>query len=448
MDIKANFKRFWLWRHNNIWGWVESAGLSLLTLLVCHLVNPSNPLFVRGIFPWPWIASIIIVFQYGFGPGLVSVGFISIMAVTQRDAGLISMHDFQSYILSGVTLVLICALFSSSWIRRMINAEALHAYTEERLASLSRSYYMLRVSSDYLEQNIITKPITLRMALEELQKINLSETNTLSYEVAYSFLQILAQFCSVNTLGIYVNVNNKINVLPYAEIGNMGQLLLHDPLVKECLAAQEICYASINQVEDASDCNYLIAMPLITSAGQHLGVLVIKEMPFWSLSDELLRTLSILVLYFSNNVVIQEDIATFLRNYPDCSVDFVKQLTQLLPLKRDMDIDSAFVAIVVSKELRQYNVIYNLKNQHRLLDSCWSLEGENDDILITLMPFTDAAGIHGYLARINHFLGDELGLSQALKTGQIQSRSLQLFGNNPLSMMRYFLNFIGEKEIA
>lgn len=440
MQISPILLRFWTWRKNNLWGWVEAGVLTALTLFFCHYMNPANPLYIKTAFPWPWIAPLIIVLHYGFGPSLLSVGMIALMAIFQRDAGTLSVIDFQDYLLSGVTVILICAIFSASWIDRMNNAEVLQAYTDERLQSLSRSYYMLRISSEYLEQNIISKPLTLRMALAALQKLNLEQTTDLSHDVAQSFLQIIAQFCSVNTLGIYLFRDKQLSTVPYAEIGFMGHLAPQDPLIKKCLESREISYSSINEVEDARYCNYLIAVPLITNDDTFLGILAIKEMPFWSLNEEMVRVLSILVYYFIKEIAVNTDLRHLLHIYPDCPVDFLRQLTKLIPLKKAMNIDSAFIAVMVSKDLRPHNVIYNLVNQHRLLDSFWTLEFDDYDVLITLMPFTDAAGIHGYLTRVTNYLQSDLGLS--FEKEQIKLRSAQLHGDTPLDAMHYFLNFL------
>ncbi|PJE16627.1 PelD GGDEF domain-containing protein [Legionella sp.] len=445
MDNKLFLKNLWTWRQTSLWMWGEPIVLTLLALGFCYLIHPTNPLFVRGIFPWPWLIPVIVVFQYGFGPALLSVAIITIAAVIQKDTGTIPIADFQSYILSGMTLILVCTIVSSAWIRRILNAEVTQSYNDERLKSLSRSYYMLRVSSDYLEQNIISKPMTLRLAFKELLKLNLNENRELTPEVAYSFLQLISQFCYVNIGGIYLYQAKALDNEPFAEIGLIGKLIEHDPLIKKCLESDEVCYVSINQVEDASDCVYLVAAPLITNENRRLGILVIKEMPFWNLNDETLRILNILIYYFSKEIIVSPDISNFLRHYPECSVDFARQFNRLIPLKKDFNVDSALIAVMVSKKLRPHNVIENLRNQHRLLDSNWSLEQDDYDVLITLMPFTSAAGIHGYMTRIKNYLNLDLGLS--FENEQIKTRSMQLYDDDPLSVMNYFLNFIKEKNI-
>lgn len=445
MDNKLFLKKLWTWRQSNLWMWGEPVVLTLLALGFCYLIHPTNPLFVREIFPWPWLIPVIVVFQYGFGPALLSVALIIFVAVIQKDTGMFPIRDFQSYILSGMTLILVCTIVSSSWIRRILNAEVLQTYNDERLKSLSRSYYMLRVSSDYLEQNIISKPMTLRLAFKELLKLNLNEHNELTPEVAYSFLQLISQFCQINIGGIYLYQAKQLNSEPFAEVGLIGKLIEQDPLIKKCLDSEQVCYVSINQIEDTSDCVYLVAAPLISNDNRCLGILVIKEMPFWNLNDETLRILNILVYYFSKEIIVSSDISHFLHQYPECSVDFARQLNRLIPLKKDFDVDSALVAVMVSKKLRPHNVIENLKNQHRLLDSNWSLEQDDYDVLITLMPFTAAAGIHGYITRIKNYLNFDLGLS--FDNGQIKTRSIQLYNDEPLTVMNYFLNFIKEKNI-
>ncbi|AUH71667.2 PelD GGDEF domain-containing protein [Legionella sainthelensi] len=446
MNIKPLLKQLWIWREHSVWMWGEAIGLSLLILGLCYVTNPNNPLFVREIFPWPWIASVIIAFQYGFGPSLLSIAVIAIYANTKLIAGDMSLTDFQSYLLSGVFLTLICTLFSSSWVRRIQNTDVLQAYSEERLKSLSRSYYMLRLSSDYLEQNIISKPMTLRLAFRELQKLNLNADTLLSPDVAYSFLQIISQFCQVNVGGIFLYQNEWLNPEPFVEIGLVGELVTHDPLIKRCMESGEISFVSINQIEEASDCLYLVAVPLLTSENGLIGILVIKEIPFWNLNEETLRILSILAHYFSQEVIVSSEVTDFLRNYPDCSVDFAKQLIRLIPLKENLEIDSALVAVMISKKLRAHNVIYNLKNQHRILDSFWSVELEEYDVLITLMPFTSSAGIYGYITRIKNYLHTDLGFS--VNNEEIRIRSMQLYADTPFYVMQYFLNFINGEDIG
>lgn len=446
MDLKRLCKNIWVWRKNEYWGWVESFFLTLGVLLLCKLLYPSNPLFVKEPFSWPWIASIIIVFQYGFGPGIFSVLVISLLCLYYKNSATITVPDFQNYLMTGTMLVLICGLFSSNLVRRLINMESLYAYTEERLRSLSRSYYALRISSDYLEQNMITKPLTMRMAIEKLTKLSLGQDDRLSYEAAHAFLQIITQFCTITVLGIYLtNKNNRLDTKPFVEIGSMGELLLDDPLIKEAMKGRDLCFVTIRQIETANQCNYLIAMPM-TAGKKCFGLLVIKEMPFWSLNRDIVKVLSVLAYYFVAEMIVQPEVKEFLSIYPSCSRGFSEQLNRLIALRKDRDVQSAMAAFLVHKSIQQHNILFNLTHRVRVLDSYFFLELGEYDVFITLLPFTDAAGLQGYVQRMQRYIYTDLGILPDVD--KIKIRSLQLYGDNAITFMNNFLQFIEGKSLA
>lgn len=439
MKFNKLFKRIWVWRNYSIGMWFEAFLVTIIVMGLCYLANPTNPLFLREIFPWPWVATIIVIFQYGVGPSLFSFFFITAEAWFIYQSGSIAFKDFQIYVLSGMFLAFICSLFSSSWARRIVSAEVMQHYTEDRLKSLSRSYYMLRISTDYLEQNIITKPFTLRIAFEELLKINLHADGQLDKESANLFIQIIVQFCQINTAGIYLAKNNKLYVKPFASIGNLEPLIMNDPLIKKSFYEQQISFVGVNEIENANDCNYLVSVPLINSEEQVFGLFVIKEMPFWNLNEDTIRVISILCYYFSQDIVLTPPVKEFFREFPECDVDFVKLFSYLIVLHKEMDTDSALVAIKIPQKYRIHNVIYNLKNQQRILDSGWSLEMGDYDVLLVLLPFSSASHIQGYLNRISTYL-KKIGLD--MEKDQIIVRSMQLYDGKPVDVMRYFLNFI------
>ena len=445
MDIKQTASNIWLWRRNMIWGWVEAIIFTVIVLACLNLIDPHNPLFVKAGFPWPWIAPVMIIFQYGFGPGLLSASIITIVAIFHYQSGTLSIQDLQIYVSSGLALILICGLFATNWVKRLQSSEAMADYATGRLASLSSSYYMLRVSNDYLEQNIIIKPATLRSALDALQQKNLYQQDPLSLEVARTFLEILAQYCSIESLAIYRYKNKKIVTEPFVEVGSVGKLKPHDPLIKLCLEIDEVCYIKMLQVEDMSDCLYMMALPLITDDSSHFGLLVIKEIPFWILNEETLRALSILVHFFIKNTVLTVAQTAFFKVYPNCSLEFVRQLTTLASLKKSMNLESALAAVMVSKKLRPHHVIDHLKNKCRTLDAYWIIELGEYDVLITVMAFTNNTGVQGYLTRTRLFLTEDLGIS--IEKNAVFTRTMQLRGEDALTEMQYFTaNIFGIRE--
>lgn len=441
--MKAIFKmlqRLWLWRTNKIWTWLESAILTSGILLFCYLANPADPLNTQGTFPWPWVAGIIIVLQHGFGPGLLSLVLVGSVAVFYTSINGISFPNFQEYLLSGLTVLLIAAVFSSSRVRRMMNAEEMLVYTNERLNSLSDSYYMLRLSYDYLEQSVITKPYTLRYVLKELQQLAIKQQGQITAEIAYPFLQVLSQFCSINSAGMYLSDKKGIVSEPLSEIGNIGHLDLHDPLIRESMDRQAMSYVSLNHLDNVNECKYLVSVPMMSHEGVLIGLIVIKDMSFWTLNDETLTTLSVLICYFVEEITCVEKFSDLLAIFPTCPRDFAQQLHKLMYLYKKLNITSVLCAVIVPKRFQQYYVIDTLQRQRRFPDSTWVLEQGDNDMILTLIPFSNATGVHGFFSRIEELLTVKFGLNSA-KDG-IKMRCLQLDDRAPLAFLEHFMTFI------
>ena len=440
--LNQHIQSLWLWRTNTRWTWVESALITAITLFLCHLANPHNPLFIRAIFPWPWLAGVLIVLQYGLGPGLLSALIITMVAFIHNPTDTIHFNDIQAYLLSGLTLLITCGLFSSNWLRRTLHAEELLIYTNERFDSLSSSYYMLRISYDYLEHNVITKPYTLRLAMKELQQMSIDHQGQLTPDISYQFLQLLAQHCSINCMGMYLYQQKKLCINPIAELGQIGQLDLNDPLIRQSIDMQSLYYVTLNDLEHVSQCTYLVSIPMLSCNKTCLGFIVIKDMSFWTLTHETLTIISVLISYFIGEITSIHESPELFTAFPDCPTDFAKQLKQLLYLHQHVFLDSAICALLVSKDFRPYNIIEQLKQQRRHPDTTWSLELEHDDVLITLIPFINATGIHGFLTRMTDFLNIKLGIT--FTDAQIKMRSMQLYPSEPLAFVQHMMDFIGQ----
>ncbi|MCR9192135.1 MAG: PelD GGDEF domain-containing protein [Gammaproteobacteria bacterium] len=422
---------------------MESLILTTLILSLCYLLNPDDPLCLHGSLPWPWLAGIIIVLQHGFGPGVLSALMVTGATIIFRQTHDFPLIAFQNFLLSGFTLLLICAAFSSSRIRRMLNAEELLDYTNQRLDSLSSSYYMLHLSYDYLEHNVITKPYTLRIALKDLQQMCIKHKGELSDELCHLFLKLLSQFCLINSAGIYLYKKGSLSKKPAAEEGKMGPLDLNDPLVRRAMDQQELTYISFNQLENVHECQYLVAIPMTSSQNTCLGVLVIKDMSLWTLNKEILTTLGVLSTYFTGEIANVKEFPALLKKYPECPSDFSQLLKQLISLQQKLQIDSAMCAIMIPKKLRPYNVVESLQKLRRFPDSTFTVEVGKYDVFITLLAFTNATGIHGFFTRMTDYLTEELGITPSDKN--IKMRSSQLHGSDYLEYLQDFITFISAK---
>ncbi|MGP1684403.1 MAG: PelD GGDEF domain-containing protein, partial [Giesbergeria sp.] len=148
---------------------VEMLVLPLVALALGFAWNPLDPLWSTAAFPWSWLAPVILALRYGPLPGLGGAGVLLVgwLAVN------VGHYDAfpQLFFLGGLILVMLVGEFSSLWQARTRRAETLQLYLDQRLEHLVRQYYLLRLSHDRLEQELIGRPMSMRDALSTLQEV-------------------------------------------------------------------------------------------------------------------------------------------------------------------------------------------------------------------------------------------------------------------------------------
>lgn len=77
--------------------------------------------------------------------------------------------------LGGLILIMLIGEFSSLWVARTRRAETVQVYLDQRLEYLTHQYYLLRLSHDRLEQDLISRPMAMRDALKTLRDISASD---------------------------------------------------------------------------------------------------------------------------------------------------------------------------------------------------------------------------------------------------------------------------------
>ncbi len=424
----------------SLWAILETLCLTAGVLLICYLINPKNPMFLHAIFPWPWIASIIIVLKYGFGYGFLSAAIISALTVLIGPRDALIMPDYQNYILSGFAFTLFCGLFVTNLKRRCQNAEALLNFTEEKLSNLSRSYYQLNISHNNLVQNLIIQPTTIRGVLEQLQKLNInSQAKRLIPEIAYPFLQLVSDTCSLFKAAIYRYDSKILNTSPLVEVGGMSTLNLNDPVAKNFIKTEEISYIR----GDNANAHYLAAIPMRNYSGELVAVLMIEEMSFKNLTQDTLKLVSILANYFIEDIALPEKILDVVSKIPDCPIEFVKELQKLLNLKLRVGINSAITTLLIAHEYRHFSIIEYFISHKRTLDTVWVKEMPGYDVIITLMPLADANAVQGYFNRVSKELLSQFNLK--VDQGKIKTRSQQLLPQlAPITVIENFNTLIQE----
>src|SRR5487761_2308477 len=151
-------------RHNRLM-WLEVAVITLGAIGAGIFFERDDPFQINGEFPWIWLSPVLIALRYRVAPGFVS-SLILIAAWKLMDHLSETHESFpEQFFLGGLIMVMLCGEFSAAWGARLRRAEETNNYLDERLGRMTLRHLLLRLSHDRMEQEILTKPVTLRDAL-------------------------------------------------------------------------------------------------------------------------------------------------------------------------------------------------------------------------------------------------------------------------------------------
>jgi hypothetical protein len=366
--------------------------------------NPNDPFMVELPFPWLWLAPTLLGLRYGTLAAFGSIGLI---------AGSWSLWDLLSqnitpfpahFFMGGLILSLIAGEFADVWIVRLKRVREANAYLNERLESLTRRHYLLKLSHERLEQDMLTKPMTLRdsiMHIREIMVTGLQDPSALPH--ANAVMHLLAQTCQLEVAALYPVNQGKINPKACATIGTPQAIDANDALLSYALEKNELSHLQTESLQNAES-HYLVVAPLIATNQQCLGVLVVERMPFLSLNQETLQFLGVLLGYYADNVKLIPLAMKILRDNPTCPIEFASELLRLERVQRESGLPSSITAFVISDSPHRQDIFAEMVRQRRQMDINWDIRLSDRDIIITMMPLHGDAAVTGYLLRSQKWL--------------------------------------------
>jgi polysaccharide biosynthesis protein PelD len=269
--------------------WIETTLMVLFAVAVCLWIAPKDPFGINAQFPWMLIVPLVVAMRYGTVIGIyASMLVVAVWATLPTLALAPPDQEFpKAYFLGGLIIVLIAGQFADIWNSRLEKIKEVNAYIDARLSSLTRNHYLLRLSHERIEQDLLIRPTTLRDLLLELRtKINL-QTDALPGATEY--LRLLAQSCEVECAGLFVPTDSARGPAggwertPAAQLAEAQELLLADPLVVRALETGNLTHPQ----DDANldDSRYLAVIPLVTGNRRTIGLVAI-ERSRWSRSRQ------------------------------------------------------------------------------------------------------------------------------------------------------------------
>ncbi|PIG00486.1 PelD GGDEF domain-containing protein [Comamonas sp. 26] len=370
----------------------ETVLIPAFALLLGYLVNRPDPLWINADFPWAWFAPMIIALRYGPIAGLFSAGILLL-----GWAGL-NQQDFsqfpQQYFLGGLIMVMIVGEVSSVWRNHLRRAQTARHYQDQRLEQLVRQHYLLRLSHDQLEQQLIGQPVSMRDALHQLRDLKGTTSD------AQTLLNLLSQFCQINVASIVPFRSGRLSDQSIAQIGGARSINQDDALVQQALSTQSLCHIS-RSLKDGQNTSYVVAAPLLDLSGEMYGMLVVEEMPFFALQEETLQTVNLLLGYYTDSIAANNLAQPLLQVHPECPPQFAFELQRMEHVLQSSQLPSIVLALQLSPKAIALDMPQFIMRMERMLDQSWLLEGREKSVLAILMPLGSFASSEGFLNRLS-----------------------------------------------
>lgn len=426
----------------NRWLWVEAIVIPLLGVAVCYLISPQDPFFIRsGEFSWTWFAPVLVALRYGVMSGILSSAILLVAWFVIGNAPDVTFPKL--YFLGGVILVMIAGEYSTTWRTRLRRVGELNAYLTERFTRIMNQLNVLRLSHDALEHDLITQPATLRDALHEMRLLMAARTTGGTLPAAQEMIVMLANHCQLEAAALYELVDG--NYVQRAKVGDPPQVKANDTLLEYALEKRTLAHLQTEGLGSADiPTEHLVVAPILTSADEVLGVLVVTRMPFFALNEDTLRTMSLLLGLYADSVVVSDKVTEVMTKVPRCPYDFADELVKLVRLQKDYSINSHVVVLAFGQHPERVDMILFATRLRRRFDVQWQFGGGDREAtgIANLMPLASELAVRGYLERMENALKDRFG--REFEELRVRPYVISLQQHDPLQVLGRIVN--GEPE--
>lgn len=397
----------WVW----LWALFEAVLFCSAGIATAFWLDPTDPFVLRHQFPWLWLISAGVAMRYGSVVGLAAVGTLFAGWLIFEEAALVDAAFPKAYFLGGLILTLLAGQFADVWNSRQRRLRAVNAYLDERLNTLTRSHFLLRLSHERLEQDLLARPLTLRETLVRLRALAVLGGGT-TLPGAEEFMQVLAQSCQLEVASVHaLRRDGTFDTQPAARLGGAGALDLSDPLFTYALEEGDLVHVQMAKAgaRDFDLSRYLVCAPMQTASGARVGLVAVERLPFFALNYETLQLFSVLLGYYADGVEAGQETRAVLARVPACPTDFALDLVRLTRIRNSADIHSAMVALVFEDSGRGADMFAQVKRLKRNMDLAWEPRVPGRLVVLSLLPLAGAAAVEGYLVRLEGALQSQFG---------------------------------------
>lgn len=417
----------------------EVLAVPLLVLALCVWVNPADPFFTHGPFPWVALGPVVVALRYGALAGILAALVVLAGWFGLARQGLIGPTIPQDEFLGALVLVMICGEFGSLWSNRVRRAETMQRYIAQRLDHLTHQHYLLRLSHDRLEQDLISRPVSMRDALLNLRRITSHGmvADAAALPAAGELLRLLSQYCQIECAAVYRMEGDNIRRSADHTLGTPFELNTTDPLISFALERRELSHVALDEVEQRGRSRYLVVVPLKDAVGTLQALLVVERMPFFALHEETLQMLNLLLGYYADSLNAARIAEPILRAVPACPPAFAFELMRVWHIRQSSGVRSALVALEFRSQPGFDDLALQIERLQRALDSVWACDSAHGRVLLTLMPLAGESAAQGYANRVEGWIAQNRGAT--LEEAGVTTRVVLLDQQPPAQLLNTLL---------
>jgi hypothetical protein len=320
----------------------------------------------------------IITLFHGFENGLLALGLIGIAMWYFYDE-----FEHVEFLIS-LMMTLIFSEFQYFWTKKIKTAEVSADYRGAKLDELSKAFYTLKISHDQLEKNYVVKPMSIRNSIEQITNQNMSISKNISVderneEYYKNFLLLLDKSFNVKSAFIVYKKENQKELQLSAKTASVcygvssnkykNKEIFDDYLLNKSLIQIKAVYVSDDNGEArVSKTSKFIAVLPATVNDTVESMLVIEEMPFMAFNRENLTSVSILLEYFSFEI-IEKNVLHFVDDIKIVKDEkFRYEYARLRLLYKEFDVSSIILVLRIHSELQAVRIYEKIQKMLRSLD--------------------------------------------------------------------------------
>ncbi|MBV8647874.1 PelD GGDEF domain-containing protein [Paludibacterium sp.] len=419
---------------------LETVLATAVVLIALRFADPADPMLIGAGFGWVWLVPLVCALRYGLVQGVLSslvlLGGYYLQAPADARFPL-------PFFLGGMTLVLIGGQFGDTWGNKLRHMRTVTDYLNERLGVLTKSHFLLRLSHERLEHDLLSRPASLRDSLSQLRALSFQSEGLSQGQDdaplkahARRFLEVTAHACQLERAQLHAYRQGQLETEPVAAAGAPFALDRDDILLRFALEHGTLAHVQSKQLAPGIHTDYIAVAPICDAQGEMLGVLVVRHMPFMALTEENLQLMLVLCGYYADGVRHGAVSGLLLSVYPSCPHDFALDFARLVHLYGSAGVASSLVALTFAKDDAGRTLFDHVQMSRRSLDVQWVIPGADRDAILVLMPLSGESAVEGFLLRIEESMRAQFGID--FESGHVSVNTMPLPTESPAQGLAAF----------